>query len=295
MSTCHVCNEPTSEENYIRCASENCLHVFHYACAGLSQRNYKKIKDKLTWICAACSQQVLPKVSHDDAALRKLITEQNTELKSIMTSQFKELTKSIEFNCSIIKDLKETIADLKTQNNILKSENSAMKNQLQELKHDVIELKQYTRRVNIEIANLPEADQENLTEVISTLQEIAGINMNDSVSIIHRVPSFNKEKPKPIICQFKSKPLRDIFLKKLRNCKLTAKQVNPRFPDSPIFFNEHLAPELKQLFFQARKFKTEHQFRFCWTRDGKIFLRKDESSKITRIKSIDDLNAQFTT
>ncbi|KAG8188754.1 hypothetical protein JTE90_012225 [Oedothorax gibbosus] len=190
-----------------------------------------------------------------------------------MTTKFDELTFSIKQNSSIIHDLKSTIADLQNSNLALQSKQSQLENkninankQIQE----IIELKRYSRRNNLEISNLPESEKEDLIQAMKNLQEAVGVSFVDKITALHRVPSFNKGKPKPIICQVASKSVRDNLLKKLRNSKLTATQINSRFPEMPLYFNEHLTPELKQLFFHARKYNIDQQFRFCWTRDGEI-------------------------
>ena len=140
-----------------------------------------------------------------------------------------------------------------------------------------------------------ESESENLTSILSKIDDLSGTDIIENLVVAHRVPSFKKDKPKPIIIQVKSGLIRNNILKKLKQRKLMASEINNRFTVMPIFANEHLCPENKTLFFHARKFKTENNFKFCWSRDGKIFLRKDESSAIIRIKSLEDLHAQQST
>lgn len=230
---------------------------------------------------------------------------QYNDLKAFMSSKFDELCSSIEFNSSIIQDLKTQMKELQNLNESLKmsnanliQENSKIKSELKELKNDIVELKQYSRRLkqysrrsNFEITNFPEPESsnENIIDVITKLEEATDLKIIENLVVAHRVPRFNADKPKPIIVQVKSSDIRDILLKKLRSLKLTASKINPRFTDTPVFFNEHLTLELKKLFFHARKYKTDQEFKFCWVRSGKIFLRKNESSTILRVKSLEDL------
>jgi len=291
--TCHACSEDIAESDIMQCTG-SCESNFHFSCAGLTKAQFSRRNKKSKWLCVECTS---PETPFNNAAILKLIQDQNAELKSFINNKFEDLTASIEFNSSIIKELKESITNLENSNKslqtkctLLESENTEMKKQLTVLQSDVIDLKQYTRRCNIEISNFPESENENLIETMKKVEELTETNFVESISVIHRVPSFNRDKPKPIICQLNSKPIRDILLKKLRTAKLTTNQINSRLTPMPVYFNEHLAPENKQLFFHARKFKDENQYKFCWSRDGKIFLRKDESSKFIRIKTVDDLN-----
>nr|XP_042901299.1 uncharacterized protein LOC122269939 [Parasteatoda tepidariorum] len=166
-------------------------------------------------------------------------------LKELITNKFNDLTHSIEFNSEVIQELKNSITELQNVNKTLQAKNdqptrgnAEIKKEINELIEAVIELKQYSRRSNFEINNLPECENEDIQQVISQIDNVANTNISESLITAHRVPSFSKDKPKPMIVQVKSKS-------------------------------------------------------FCWVRDGKIFLRKDESSKIIRVKSSQDLNIPF--
>ncbi|KAG8191521.1 hypothetical protein JTE90_019585 [Oedothorax gibbosus] len=129
-----------------------------------------------------------------------------------MTTKFDELTSSIKQNSSVIYDLMSTIADLQNSNLALQRKQSQLENenintnkQIQELKQEIIELKQYSRRNNLEISNLPESEREDLIQVMKSFREAAGVIFVDKITALRRVSSFNKGKPKPIICQVASK------------------------------------------------------------------------------------------
>lgn len=310
MSSCQVCSLSITDENALHLQCAECEAKLHHTCAGLRESAFKNLSKtrKSNWKCPECKSKnnspddvAAIDVSSSESSILKIITEQHNSLKSFMCTKFDELTSSIEFNSDIIQDLKTQIDDLQKENKTLRidqeritRENTEMKKNIEELKLEIVDLKQYTRRANFEISCLPETDNEDLIQVMTKIQEILEIDLVQDIVAIHRVPTYSKDKPKPIICQLKSKAVRDDFLKKARSLNLSAKSVNPRLLEVPIYFNEHLAPELKQLFFLARKYKQENHYKYCWSRDGKIFLRKDESSKIFRLKCIEDLNSIAT-
>lgn len=326
-SKCKACLDPISDDEGIRCSS--CKSEFHTPCSGLSENALLKLSKgkKENWKCVACLKKlddVKPKtrsgstvestsdlttIINQNTELKDLITKklkdhtnQYMELKDLISKNFIDLNNSIEFNSSVIEGLKKTIIRLESTNKDLQekciqlaAENTVIKKELNEIKLDVIELKQYSRRTNIEIAGIPESENEDMSKILSKIDEISDTNIVDNLIIAHRVPSFKKDKPKPIIVQMKSKQTRDEILKKLKNRRLTTSEINNRFEDMPIYVNEHLTHELKSLFYHARNFKKENNYKFCWTRDGKIFIRKDETSRILRIKLIEDLNQLSTT
>ena len=60
--------------------------------------------------------------------------------------------------------------------------------------------------------------------------------------------------------------------------------------DQRVYVNEHLSPGNKKLFAMATKKKYELGFKFLWSKNGTIFLKKDPSSLIVyKITSEEDL------
>lgn len=225
------------------------------------------------------------------------------ELKKLINTSVNDITTSLDYNTDLIQELKDAIKDLQTDNKNLRTknqelaaENKQIKSELKDLNFAVIELKQYSRRTNLEISLLPEGENENIMEVLTKIENISQTKIVENITAAHRVPSYSADRAKSIVVQFKTKDSRDQQLKILKACKLKASDISPRFPDTPVYVNEHLTPELKSLFRDARKTKVEKNIKFCWVRDGKIFLRKDESSRVLRVKHHDDLlNIQSST
>jgi hypothetical protein len=57
--------------------------------------------------------------------------------------------------------------------------------------------------------------------------------------------------------------------------------------DAGIF--DHLTHRLQQLLVDAKKFKIERNYKFCWTKNSVIYLRRYEDSQPIRIKQRNDL------
>lgn len=53
----------------------------------------------------------------------------------------------------------------------------------------------------------------------------------------------------------------------------------------PIYVAEYLPPSSRRLFFAAREFAKLKEFKFCWTNNGNVFLRKNEGDKQILIKT----------
>lgn len=222
---------------------------------------------------------------------------ENKTLKDLITNKFEEYDQNLEFNSGLVKDLTSKVTDLtedinkmkKQQLDLLK-ENQELKSEVQQLKTDMTDLKQYSRRNNLEITNLPESKDENLKEIVSTMFSKLEVDLMDHVTTFHRIPTAKKDKPKPIIIQFDNKLSRDTCLQAAKVKRPKAKEINPRLIDCPVYFNEHLTPELKNLHYHCRKFKIDNKYEFLWIKEGKIFLRENKTSKAVRVVSTDCLN-----
>ncbi|KAG8191633.1 hypothetical protein JTE90_012350 [Oedothorax gibbosus] len=75
------------------------------------------------------------------------------DLRELMNTRFDDVCKSIEFNSSVMQDLKSAISNLQAANNNLQvkcdtvlAENAELKKEVKVLKDDITELKQYLRR-----------------------------------------------------------------------------------------------------------------------------------------------------
>lgn len=54
-------------------------------------------------------------------------------------------------------------------------------------------------------------------------------------------------------------------------------------PDLSIYIRENLTSKSSFLFKQARDFRKQFNFKFVWTKNGQIFLRKNEAEKIINV------------
>ena len=55
---------------------------------------------------------------------------------------------------------------------------------------------------------------------------------------------------------------------------------------TPIYIDENLTRAQNKLYYVARKFKKKHNYRFCWPKNGHVFLRKTPSTRIVKITNV---------
>ena len=57
-----------------------------------------------------------------------------------------------------------------------------------------------------------------------------------------------------------------------------------------IFVNENLTPTRRQLFWKNKQQVKNNSWKYIWTHNGNVFVKKDDNACITAIKNELDLN-----
>ena len=107
------------------------------------------------------------------------------------------------------------------------------------------------------------------------------INLHE-IDIAHRVPGRQPtNKPNAIICILK-------FVRRLTKDRVMSLR-REACQTCQIRVYDHLTPKTQDLLSQASICKRAYQFKFCWAKNGFVFLRKSESSPIVKLHCIEDL------
>ena len=143
------------------------------------------------------------------------------------------------------------------------------------------------RRCNLELHGLAESSDENLSEkVASILQKIApGTNeVEKAFRYGRRFGQDGSTRNRPILIIFKNRLSREnIFSKKLNLHKL-----NDQY--GKLFLNENLPQNLKALFGKANERRKIKGYKFIWTKEGTILVRKAENTPVIAIKKLSDID-----
>ena len=161
-----------------------------------------------------------------------------------------------------------------------------MQEQIDDLRAQLNEIEQYLRVNNIEIVRLPAPNdgetEENL--IINALNSLDGVDnpvRHEDIDISHPLKS-NRRDGKPVhIVRFISR--------KIKYAILAAKKQDAnkqfKFRQSDVYINEHLSRPNRALFATASGKKRELGYKFLWTKNGVVHMRKDETSNIITINS----------
>ena len=176
---------------------------------------------------------------------------------------------------------------------------AALRSQTQELRDQLNFQAQLALRNEVEIAGLPESNNENLPHLVSLIASKVGVSLQDvDVDYINRAGPKTSKRPdniaRPVVVKFIRRAKRDEFLKasKVRR-NLSAKDLEFRGSDAKMYVNERLTKENRLLFRDARKRAPAAGFKYCWTHNGEILVRSREGCPAIRIRCHLDLDEKF--
>ena len=241
--------------------------------------------------------------------LKSILDEKLAPLRSEVSqlrSKVEETTKFLDLTNRNYEEIKSKVAryeserkELIAENKILKSTVQTLEDKAQRMKESINNMEQYSRRDCLELHGIPvradiDDNREDTNKIVTKIGELMNVQIGDEdISISHRLPQSKKYQGKrgepPIIVKFTRREVKDRFYrarKKLRN--ITTQDLG--FESSKhIYVNESLTEQNKDLFKECVKVKKELQFTFIWTSNGKIYLRKNESSPVHHINTKADL------
>lgn len=206
--------------------------------------------------------------------------------------------RSVEFLSKEYDDLNcfRTMAKKELQR--LSTSLAELKTKVDAIANVIDEFQDHSFLYNIKMVGVPEISVDESAASTSKLclnifKEMgANVTVND-IDTVHRVPSRNSNgKPKPIVCRFVRRLAKDMVMSVRKDiCR-----VNPAAAGLPedsslstarIF--DHLSPRMQTVLFEAKKFKEQHRYQYCWSKGSFVYLRKNTSSRAIRIKDLDDL------
>ena len=240
------------------------------------------------------------------------------ELSSILDEKLKPLMllmdglkESVNFMCDKfdtitqkIDELDKKISAVELENKHLKSEVLRLSSIVEHQSIQINDIEQYSRRDCIEIAGVPEVEDENTNELVLKIGNLIGVNINESdISISHWLPkpsysSSVKEgmsgvniKYSKIIVKFTRRVTKERFFKARKHWKNKTTSDIGMASSNKIFISESLTTKNRELFHECLQFKRNHYFKFIWTRSGRVYVRKDTNSPIHAISTKMDLQA----
>lgn len=223
----------------------------------------------------------------------------NKELSSLK-NEIENVRSSMDFMNEKFEDAMRGQATLAKEMEEIKTQNEILKGTVNLLNTKLNLLEQNSRMNNVEVQCVPESKNENLNTIIIQIAKTVGCSLTEE-NITHctRVAKNDKTntRPRAIIAQLSSIRLRDSFLaaaitfnKLNKENKLNSSHIGIAGEKKPIYIMEHLSPANKSLHAAARIKSKELGYKYVWTRNGRIFMRKSDNTPYIVVKDTDFLN-----
>ena len=118
------------------------------------------------------------------------------------------------------------------------------------------------------------------------------------IDIADRVPARKaSSRPNPIICKFVRRQVKDRLMAAWKEVsKVTPSQLGygVELSLSRLGIYDHLSPLNQALLTDAKKVQQAKGFKFCWAKQGSIFLGMTDTSRIHKLNTFQDLQSLQT-
>ncbi|KAH6923811.1 hypothetical protein HPB50_007496 [Hyalomma asiaticum] len=156
------------------------------------------------------------------------------------------------------------------------------KQTIAELRTELNALNQYGRKQNMEMHGLPVNEREDLMDKVNELAKELDLPMltKNDVDGLHRIPSRSDRTP-VVLVRFCKQSIKAQCIAKRSTLKQCIKGVK---------FFDNLTAQNKRLLWLTKARAAEAHYRFVWTKEGKIFARKEPSTRAIHINNENDLD-----
>lgn len=217
------------------------------------------------------------------------------ESLSFVSKQYDELRKELA-------DMKKQFAATNSELKSIKDENKALKETMHQqstrikaLEEESSKQQQWSRMQNIEVIGIPEQKEEVTSTVIQNLIHFIGVPIELSdIEFAHRVQprrsTSSDRTSRAIVVRLRQRVLKDRIVAAARKHRsLNARDLGLGGESNRVFINEHLTKENKMLLSSCKQKAREANYKFVWTKNCRIYVRRNENSPPTPISSPADM------
>lgn len=207
-----------------------------------------------------------------------------------------------ECNTMII-SLSEAIESQASRIVALEKENQESKNLEMEvmlLKRELAERDQLALHNDLEISGVTEHSGESIPHITSMLINKIGVKVDerDIVEAYRAGPPRAGQDGKPVVRSIVLRLTRRAVHQQVLSAararrNITTADVEVAGTPRPIYINERLTKENRLLFTKARSLCKQHDWKYSWTRDGKVLVRKADGKTAFRIRGETDFDRVF--
>ncbi|KAJ2946202.1 hypothetical protein O0L34_g5137 [Tuta absoluta] len=222
-------------------------------------------------------------------------TPKNTDIDlSTILSEIRNLQKEVSGLKIEVSQVSATLTDYLTKTDAATQEITLLKSSLFQLELKIAHQEQQSMIKEVEIIGLPEHSHENLVHIAMTTAQKVGVELTendiDQVARIGPKRGSDSNKSRPVILTLVRRLKRDQLIKSAKSRRNLTSEGIVEGKNSDIYLNERLTKNNRNLFREARLRAKQHNFRYCWSHNGSIYVRRAEGHNAIRIDCISVLD-----
>lgn len=179
---------------------------------------------------------------------------------------------------------------------------SVLEQAVEQLKLELCDRDQEALLSDLDIGGLPEEKGENIMHTISTLATKLGVQLGErDIVFAERVggsittgDAVGVRRSRRIVVRLTRRQLRDDLLRAARvRRNFTASDMGLEGPSQRIYLNERLTRSNRILFHRVREECRKRNWRYAWTKKGRIYARQSDGSQAYTFRSDADISRVF--
>lgn len=216
--------------------------------------------------------------------------------------EIRDLLKSYEERIDTLEAKVEALESRTANVSPQKEDTSSVQAIISGLREELNDRDQESLLTDIEVTGIPEEGEENLLHVVTACASKLSVCLEERdivycsrVGGVVRGEASGAARPRPVAVRLARRQVRDSLLQAARvRRSLTTEGIGLRDPVIRSFYiNERLTRYNRQLFFKVRERARRLNWRYTWTKGGKIYARREHGTASFRIKTEVDLDRVF--
>jgi Baculovirus FP protein len=318
MSNCSKCKKRISVKNPGLQCNGSCKKFYHSDCGGLSDDVFKALSsdlENISWICKPCKgkrQSVVirpPDVEDDDdddngeAGASSPERGKSNKKKKGDSAVLLAIQSSQDFLSAKFDNLMEQFSALKEENaglterlKHLEMKCVSLENTVYTMEREADSAKREKLAGNLIIHGVPCSSDEVPTQIVLDIATTLGYSLGEeSILSCSRLTNSSKQTTSkaPLMVKFSNPAMKRELVSRFRKKKiLLLSDVYNNYPRDDrvkISLRDDLTLLQRTLYKEAKNIQQIFQLRFAWMKDGDIFVRKEENTKVYAINSKTDL------
>ncbi|XP_050676143.1 uncharacterized protein LOC126973072 [Leptidea sinapis] len=321
MSKCGACGKFLSSIGAASCTI--CPSLYHKGCVGVPdtatiikdwvcpdcKRRTKKGDNSTTPIRGICSSTPSTSSQHTTTDMSSEIRDMRRELADYM-GELREHRKEMSELRSTLLGLNERLdsverrLDAVEQGSVSLEKVVKLEKAVEQLKGELNDRDQEVLLTDLDIGNIPEPAGENTVHTITVLASKLGVTLAPAdIVFAERVgrnvmgSEIAVDEPKRsrrIVVRLTRRQLRDELLRAARVRRtLSSTDLGVAGAPQRVYVNERLTRHNRQLFHRVREECRRLNWRYSWTKRGRIFARHNDGKQVHLIRTTDDIERVF--